>query len=143
MKAFVVDACVAVKWFLDEEYKDDAVHLLGRQYELHAPDFLFLEFDSVLCKMIRNGLITEAESDKARDTFTSIPIKFYADKSLRETAYSIANQTRCSIYDGLYVALAVFLNKRLVTADRRLFNSMAHTRLKKHLLWVEDTGKIE
>jgi len=49
----VVDASVTVKWFIAEDNANDALELLGKNYEIHAPDLLFLEVDSVLCKLIR------------------------------------------------------------------------------------------
>jgi predicted nucleic acid-binding protein len=46
-------------------------------------------------------------------------------KPLVEMAFDIGRQFRCSVYDSLYVALAVSIDASLVTADERLVNSLA------------------
>ena len=67
-----------------------------------------------------------------------MPIATYDTLSLLDSAYEIALGTRCSIYDCLYVALAVALGGRLVTADRRLYEAMEKGPLANHLHWIED-----
>jgi predicted nucleic acid-binding protein len=65
----VVDASVAAKWFIAEDNTDDALLLLDMPFDLHAPDLLYLEFDNILCKLIRRGLLSEEEgfdSDRIR-----------------------------------------------------------------------------
>ncbi len=42
-----------------------------------------------------------------------------------------------SVYDGIYVALALAMEAPLVTADRRLHNSLERTPLGPYLVWVE------
>ncbi len=55
----VVDASVAAKWFIAEDNADEALMLLDRPFDLHAPDLLYLEIDNILCKLIRRGLLSE------------------------------------------------------------------------------------
>jgi predicted nucleic acid-binding protein len=45
---------------------------------------------------------------------------------------------RCSVYDAIYVALAIAEDAWLVTADRKLHDRISATPLKKSLRWVED-----
>lgn len=40
-------------------------------------------------------------------------------------AYTIALQYGRSVYDAMYLALAIQQNTRLITADGRLFNALA------------------
>jgi predicted nucleic acid-binding protein len=56
-----LNTSVAAKWFIAEDNANNALELLGKNYELHAPDLLFLEVDNVLCKLIRRGLLSEDE----------------------------------------------------------------------------------
>lgn len=42
-----------------------------------------------------------------------------------------------SVYDSLYVALALRDDCQLVTADRRLYNALAPA-LSETMLWIED-----
>ena len=57
----VVDTSVAIKRFIEEDDAEDALLLLSKSFELHAPDILILEFDNVLCKLIRWELLSLGE----------------------------------------------------------------------------------
>jgi predicted nucleic acid-binding protein len=48
LTGFVVDASVALKWFLPEVHSDAAARLLREGYRLHAPDLIRAEFGNVL-----------------------------------------------------------------------------------------------
>ncbi|MEP7215400.1 MAG: type II toxin-antitoxin system VapC family toxin [Anaerolineaceae bacterium] len=52
-------------------------------------------------------------------------------------AMSIALRFNRSIYDSLYVALALQERCALVTADRRLYDAVAPSYLET-MLWIED-----
>jgi predicted nucleic acid-binding protein len=44
---------------------------------------------------------------------------------LLRNAYTIATRFQCTVYDSIYVALAVVSGQPLVTADERLANALA------------------
>ncbi len=138
MSIYVVDASVAAKWFTEEEYAETALTLLDGNHQLHAPDFFMLEMDNIVCKWIRRGIITEAEGNEVRSTLSQLPIQKHPFKTLQESAYLMANRTGSTIYDCLYVVLAALLKGRLVTADRQLYNNIAHGPFAKHLEWIRD-----
>jgi predicted nucleic acid-binding protein len=43
MTSCVVDASVAVKWYLEEPESEAALILLDGSFELHAPDLIYVE----------------------------------------------------------------------------------------------------
>ena len=47
-------------------------------------------------------------------------------------------QTGRTVYDSLYVALAVQMDCRLVTADEKLYHALKGGPLHTSILWVED-----
>ena len=51
MSLYVVDASVAAKWFIEEVHAEAALALLRESNRLHAPDFLLVEMDGLLCKL--------------------------------------------------------------------------------------------
>jgi predicted nucleic acid-binding protein len=53
MSLYIVDASVAVKWFLPEPYTDAASRLCHPDYQLHVPALFDLEFSNIVCKKIR------------------------------------------------------------------------------------------
>lgn len=140
MNIYIVDASVAAKWFIEEDYRGAALSVLGENNRLHAPDFLLLEMDSIILKWIRRGIVTTAEGSDLRDAFSQYPIQRHPLVSLLDSAYAIAIQTQQSIYDCLYVALAALLDGKMVTADRRLYDGLADGPFAKHAVWVEDIG---
>jgi len=58
--------------------------------------------------------------------------------SLVESALEIAVSFGRTVYDSLYLTLALSRQCQLVTADRRLYNSLRRGPLAPTLLWVED-----
>ncbi len=134
----IVDASVAAKWFLEEEFADDARRVISEGNDLHVPDFFLLEMDSVFCKWIRRGVITESEGHAVRSTLGQLPVHAHSSSQLRDTAFALANHTARSLYDCLYIALAALLDGRMVTADRRLYDALSDGPLAGQLLWVED-----
>jgi len=138
VSVFIVDASVVAKWFIEEEHSEAALSVLREKNRLHAPDFLFLEMDSIICKWVRRVVITTEEAMELRDALRQYPIQHHSFLSFLDSAFAIANQTGQSIYDCLYVALAALIKARMVTADRRLYDGLGNSKFRKHIVWIED-----
>lgn len=138
MSFFVIDASVAIKWFLPEVHSDAALRLLAGQHTLHAPDLLFSEFGNVLWKRFRRNELTKNEAGAAIDALLSLPLQVQASHSLLPLALEIACGENRTVYDSLYLAAALMLQYPCVTADGKLYRSLTKGRFSAHLLWVED-----
>jgi len=138
----VVDASVAVKWFIAEENDHDSLELLKRPFEIHAPNLLFLELDNVLCKLIRRDLLSEDIGFEIHDRILDFPIEIHPFPSLQEEALQLAVRTKRSMYDCIYLSLAEALDCRMVTADRKFFESLQGGPMSRHLLWVADLKRF-
>lgn len=138
MSVFVVDASVAAKWVFFEAYSEDSLRLLAERNRLHTPDFCLLELDNVVCKRIRRGEITRAEGNRIRSALRQFPVQMHSFMPLLDLGYDVAIRTARSLYDCLYVALALLLDGKMVTADRRLYDGLAGGPLSRHVLWVEE-----
>ena len=138
MSVSVVDASVAAKWVFPEYYTEDALRLLADRNRLHAPDFILAELDDVVCKRIRRGEISRVDGNRVREALRRFPIQTHSFLPLLDPAYEIALRSGRSLYDCLYIALAVLLDGRMVTADRRLHDGLAAGALSKYVLWVEE-----
>lgn len=135
----VVDASVAAKWFFTgEEHSEAALNLLDNPFELHAPEFFFLEVDSILSKRTRRRELSEIEAFEIHDEVRSIPIQFYPTLALQERAFEMALETGRSIYDCVYLTLSELLEGRMVTADRKFFQALDGGPLSSLVLWIED-----
>lgn len=138
MKGLVVDASVAIKWFIPEVHAIDASRLLNKNLQFMAPDLIFAEFGNILWKKCRARELTSNVATEILNDFKRLPLNSYEAESLIDLAWEIATTYRCTVYDSLYVALAQSEGSLLVTADRTLCNILKSTHLANLLLWVED-----
>lgn len=138
MSPEVVDASVVVKWLLPEEGWRKARELTDGTRDIHVPEFALLEVDNVLCTYLRRGDLTMAEVLDARAKLPQTPLRLHPLLDLRDEAFAIASQTGRSCHDCLYVALAMALAGRVVTADRRVFNALRETPFGAYVAWIED-----
>ncbi|MCD6297252.1 MAG: type II toxin-antitoxin system VapC family toxin [Deltaproteobacteria bacterium] len=138
MSIYVVDASVAAKWFFEEDHTESALRLFGGDNQLHAPDFMLLELDSVLCKKIRLKELISKDALEIRSALRTFPITRHPFGMLMDPAFELAHQTQSSPYDCLYLVLAMLLHGELVTADRRFYNIHFRGPFFNHLCWVED-----
>jgi len=140
MKRVVIDASVALKWFLsDEEHGEKALDIL----EAHASDRISLHAPALLEFEVANGLViakrrTRAGMDdimKAMEGFTELGIELYPLSHLFQGVLEYSDRYDISAHDAAYVALAAELKSRAVTAGKRLFNASRKLRLVK---WIGD-----
>ena len=138
MTCCVVDASIVVIWFVPEIYSEAAIRFLTRNDELIAPDLVIAEAGNALWKkVIRAEILPSSAKEIIRNLIIS-PVKLYPSDLMLEIALDISIKHRRSLYDSLYLALAVSRRCPMVTADRRFFNSLKRSSLADHLLWIED-----
>lgn len=138
MTSYVLDASVVVKWFVPEAHTELALKLRERDGQFHAPAFLTLEIGNVLAKKRRRNELTQGEAEGIWRTFRQAPIRRHADETLVLAALDLAQQTHTTLYDNLYLALAVKLDVHCVTADRKFYRALGSTPFRKHISWIED-----
>jgi predicted nucleic acid-binding protein len=95
---------------------------------------------NVLWKKVRRGEMTERDALKALDLLLSLKMNVRETRTLLPHALGLALQYHCTVYDAIYLSVAVDEKCPLVTADQRLFLSLSKTDLERHLLWVEDAA---
>ncbi len=132
MNTLVLDASVAAKWVLPspgETLTQEALRLLKRyvagQIRFLVPDLFWAELANIFWKAVRQGRWTQASGESAlgamrRRNFPTVPAV-----TLLEDAFAIATAFDRSVYDSLYVALALASRSQFVTADERLANALA------------------
>jgi len=137
MASFVVDASVGVKWLLPEPHEKEAELLLSGEHALLVPDLFYIEIANVFWKKVRSKEIGEKIALNALLALDSFALEVASSAHLYLAAFEIATKTGCTTYDCLYLALAVRENVSLITADRRLVNSLSSTQFKKHVLFID------
>jgi predicted nucleic acid-binding protein len=121
----VVDCSVAAKWVLPEPDRDRAMRLLeaqqAAQIHLIAPDLLLAEFASLLAKRHRRKQLSGRQAALAYRLIEDCPVRLYDLRPRAGLALALAIDYDLSLWDSLYVALAVEHGCPVVTADQRLF----------------------
>lgn len=132
MSIYVVDASVAAKWFLppkQEPLANEALLLLGRyakgQLQFVVPDLFWAEFGNILWKAVRQGRCSRDAAEAAIASLKTRNLPTISSVTLLEAAFKIAVAFNRTVYDSLYVALALESKGQLITADEHLANAVA------------------
>ncbi len=135
----IIDASVAIKWFIPEPHWQQADKLRRLDTcDFHAPDFLLLELTSVLTKKVHRGELTRDDANVIQQLLPNMPLQLHPWQSLLIDASQIALLTHRAVYDCLYLQLARLLDGRMVTADGKLFRALQDDpQWREHLLWIE------
>lgn len=127
----VIDASIAVKWFVPEQDSEDALrlrdqHVKGR-LTLFAPALLIYEVANAL--RYRSD-ITKADLESDIEALFLLDITFIApsSKSVAKTTLK-ARRLDITVYDAVYLELAEDIGCQLVTADDELNSKAEDTRL--------------
>ena len=137
MSAAVVDASVGVKWFVPEVLATEARQWRHGPDELHVPAFFFnLEIGNILWKKVRRAELARSDADLILSQLSGLPVTRHPEVSLLPAAFELAFRSERTVYDCLYLALAIQLGGQMVTADQRLFNSLSGTPWARHVCWV-------
>jgi len=137
----VVDASVAVKWFVREEGHLSALRLLEQGHVLLAPDLIFSETANVLWKKLREGEVT---LEQPRQACTALPEFFQAVISaarIAPVAIEIANRLNHPVYDCIYLACAEDQGARLVTADKKFVSRINDAGMGQLAIGLDDVDK--
>jgi predicted nucleic acid-binding protein len=133
MKAWVLDASVAAKWFLppeDETLVEEALGILtafgSGSCRLMVPDLFWSEMPNIFWKASRSGRITRKIAQEATDELISLNLETRSSKTLASEAVRLALGCNRPVYDSVYVTLAVMSGRPLLTADERLVNVLGH-----------------
>lgn len=122
----VVDTNVAFKWFVRERERNlpQARQLLEdffrSQVGLFAPDVLDHELSNLLRRAVQQGRLATLPALQAHSDFLALGIIFVETASLIHDALRLGLALRISIFDALFLLVALRSNMPLVTDDERL-----------------------
>ena len=86
MKLFVVDASVAVKWYVPEEHSEIALLLLDDTFSRIVPRLFFSEFGNILWKKFTRGEISREDVTDAATSLRFAGLKPMPDELLIDVA---------------------------------------------------------
>ncbi len=122
----VVDASVAVKWFVEEVGSEEATRLLdGRgpgpfKLQLVAPQFLLLEVVAVIGRRARSKAVQADYPAQVLQALRKLRLDLTRDAELLDHATQLSVTLRHPLCDCLYLALSRRFNAPLATFDTGL-----------------------
>jgi len=138
----VVDASIALKWFIDEEDSEKAFDLLEEWKTqgtlMLAPVLIVYEITNILYQNVRKGNILKDEAAKSLRRLLITGMKFDSGQysTIGVRAIELAQQyTLKASYDAYYLALAEHEECELWTADTRLWRAV-----QGKIDWVRNLG---
>jgi predicted nucleic acid-binding protein len=82
------------------------------------------EFGNIVWKLHAHGTLDASEASDMIEHFLSMPLEIHDSTYLLAPALQIAIATKRTVYDSLYLALAVELGGTVVTADERWVHAL-------------------
>lgn len=125
---FVIDASVAIKWFVEEDLTEAALRLLEREEPFCAPDLIVAEVTNIAWKKVIRGEIERGQASDIMDSIQESSVMLHSSVPLNARALEIALDLKHPVYDCLYIACAEAVGDGcMVTADGRLCAAVADT----------------
>jgi predicted nucleic acid-binding protein len=139
VSVFVVDASLVIKWFVPEIYSEAARRWLDASHDYVAPDLLFSETGNVLWKKVRRSELDENEARQLVMDLAQVAVETVATRSLLQDALALALTVGLTVYDAMYLTLAVRLETAVITGDDRFVDKIAeHSLLVRHVRRLHD-----
>jgi predicted nucleic acid-binding protein len=121
---YVIDASVATKLFINEDYSDKAIEVMEAYVHgylsLSAPTLIVYELGNVFWK---HPEITAEKAYVFIKRFFDLKINLidiYSDNKLLEKTCEISRDEDITFYDASYIAIAQGNKARLITADEEI-----------------------
>ena len=132
MISLVVDASVAVKWCIHadtEPLAREAWDLLAAyrsgEVQFVVPDLFWLELANALWKAVRSQKTNLQSAERSLHLVAELEIPTMPTFDLVLRSLQLATGNSRTVYDSVYLALALRANADLITADERLANALA------------------
>lgn len=134
---YVLDASVGIQLFIQEVHTPIVRSLFVKfatepDVELHVPDLFFIECANILLKYTRRFNRPLENSLADLHDLQQLMIKSTPTFVLATDALTLAEVKNLSAYDACYAVLAQRLKIPLLTADKRLANSV------EWAVWIEE-----
>jgi predicted nucleic acid-binding protein len=130
----VIDASVAVKWFLNEDRSREAQRILSGEADLIAPESILYEVFHALWDAARRRRLPARRLPELAEV---LPTPFAALTSMEQlyaAAAALAQSHPLPVYDCAYIVLAQREQAELVTADERMFAVARKMKVRVKLL---------
>ena len=124
MNDFVLDASVALAWFLDDEQAPQADNVRARliRERAYVPQLWHLEVRNGLIIAERRGRLSATRINECLEAIKWLPIQTDSEAVL-DTVVSLARMHNLSVYDAVYLELAKRRDAALASLDGALLRA--------------------
>lgn len=138
---YVIDASVAVKWFIEEKDTPSAVRLKERfengQVNLEAPSLLTYEVASAL-RFHPKIQLTLKQLCGAIEVLEQMQILHEPNEDEWTTAFRFSLENQISIYDAAYLSLADNRRAKMVTSDTKFLTNLKSAGARQKVILLSD-----
>ncbi len=134
----VIDASVAVKFLVREHDTEQARKLITSPELLIAPDWLLIEAASTFWKKVKRSELLAVHAERHIEDLPLFFGKLFPSADLAKESLRLALRLKHSVYDCLYLALAIQENTRLVTADEPFHCRAVENGMDGHVILLRD-----
>ena len=125
MRAAVLDSSAIIRIFIPDgdipDQLDEFIALAAaNDAVLFAPELAIAEVGQVLLKKERSKFISVSESRGLLRAILRLPLRTIGHRGYLTRAQTLARTMKLTVYDGLFLALALQLRTPLITADSDL-----------------------
>ncbi len=129
----VIDACVAIKWFLPEKDHESASKVLNQFPEFLAPGLFLIEIDAILTKKIRKIELEIDEAEILYHEIRKLPFKYIEYTRISKLSFDLSATLPITLYDATYLSVAMLFDEEVITADERFYRGMKGTPFKERV----------
>lgn len=134
----MVDASVALKWFVPEQFSDLAEEFYNAGDRLVAPRLIATEMANALVRKTMQGAVTHQEAAIHFQLLKQLRLELIEFEDFLAAAFEKACLLRHPIYDLIYLEAARRLDAQFITADRRFVTKLAGTDFARHVTLLSD-----
>lgn len=135
---YIVDASVAMKWFVRENFHEQALALLDYNEPLAAPDLVVTEVTNIAWKKVIRNEVSREQAHIITQAISRYIPALHPSVNLAERALEIALTLNHPVYDCIYLACAETLGGLLITADWRLHQSVHGSEFAGLVKYLDD-----
>lgn len=133
MRRLVLDTSAIVRLYvpdgpLPEGLAEELDRAASGDVALLVPELALAEVGQVLKKKERAGFLAPAESDEILEAILALPLDVVGHRAILRAALEVSRRRNLTVYDGLFLALALDRRAELVSADERLRSAFAAER---------------
>ena len=133
MRRVVLDTSAIIRLYVPDGavpdgLAEDVDRAASGDVALLVPELALAEIGQVLKKKEEAGFLTSSECDEILDAVLGLPLDVVGHRDILRAAIDVSRDRSLTVYDALFLALALDRRAELTSADKRLSAAFAAER---------------